>query len=54
MSIFIVHMENLSPSNLLKSPSFSIKNDGDKFKMKEISMRNFSINITNPAKLADT
>ena len=25
MSIFIVHMENLSPSNLLKSPSFSIK-----------------------------
>ena len=25
ISIFIVHMENLSPSNLLKSPSFSIK-----------------------------
>ena len=25
MSIFIVHMENLSPSNLLKAPSFSIK-----------------------------
>ena len=43
MSIFIVYMENLSPSNLLKSPSFSIE-------MMEISMKNFNY-ITNPAKL---
>ena len=41
MSIFIVHMENLSPSNLLKSPSFSIK-------MMEIDWQRVTIGWSSP------
>ena len=50
MSIFIVYMENLSPSNLLKSPSNLLKSPSFSIEMMEISMKNFNY-ITNPAKL---